>query len=77
MLAPDSGDFTLDLLVLLIKSWIGHNNSQSVFIVVLVKDKAVYERMKRYITLSSIGVSKDTQLRALQSLKVVVGDGGR
>ncbi|KAJ0235509.1 Tryptophan aminotransferase-related protein 3 [Hirschfeldia incana] len=42
----------------------------------LVKDEAVYERMKRYLTLSSMGVSRDTQLRALQLLKVVVGDGG-
>ncbi|CAH8306455.1 unnamed protein product [Eruca vesicaria subsp. sativa] len=42
----------------------------------LVKDKAVYEEMKRYITLSSMGVSKTTQLHVLQLLKVVVRDGG-
>uniref|UniRef100_A0A1J3HF43 Tryptophan aminotransferase-related protein 4 n=1 Tax=Noccaea caerulescens TaxID=107243 RepID=A0A1J3HF43_NOCCA len=42
----------------------------------LVKDKGVYEKMKRYITLSSMGVSRDTQLYVLQLLKVVVGDGG-
>ncbi|CAN6928695.1 unnamed protein product [Brassica oleracea] len=42
----------------------------------LVKDEAVYERMKSYLTLSSMGVSRDTQLRVLQLLKVVVGDGG-
>lgn len=32
--------------------------------------------MAKYIRLSSMGVSRDTQLRALQLLKVVVGDGG-
>lgn len=42
----------------------------------MVKDEAVYERMKSYLTLSSMGVSRDTQLRVLQLLKVVVGDGG-
>ncbi|VVB11690.1 unnamed protein product [Arabis nemorensis] len=42
----------------------------------LVKDKDVFERMKTYIRLSSMGVSRDTQLHALQLLKVVVGDEG-
>ncbi|CAH2035248.1 unnamed protein product [Thlaspi arvense] len=42
----------------------------------LVKDKAVYEKMKRYIQLSSLGVSRTTQLYVLQLLKVVVSDGG-
>ncbi|RID49782.1 hypothetical protein BRARA_H00559 [Brassica rapa] len=42
----------------------------------LVKDKTVYENMKRYITLSSMGVSRTTQLHVLQLLNVVVRDGG-
>ncbi|EOA36425.1 hypothetical protein CARUB_v10010953mg [Capsella rubella] len=42
----------------------------------LVKDKAVYEKMNRYIRLTSMGVSKDTQLHVLKLLKVMVSDGG-
>ncbi|CAA0265364.1 unnamed protein product [Arabidopsis thaliana] len=42
----------------------------------LVKDKAIYEKMDRFIRLTSMGVSKETQLHVLQLLKVVVGDGG-
>ncbi|CAA7045198.1 unnamed protein product [Microthlaspi erraticum] len=52
----------------------GHAGSR--FEWALLKDKDVYERMESYITLSSMGVSRDTQLRALQLLKVVVVDGG-
>ena len=42
----------------------------------MVKDKAIYEKMDRFIRLTSMGVSKETQLHVLQLLKVVVGDGG-
>ncbi|ESQ33391.1 hypothetical protein EUTSA_v10010020mg [Eutrema salsugineum] len=37
---------------------------------------SVYEKMKRYVTLSSMGVSRVTQLQVLELLKVVVSDGG-
>lgn len=42
----------------------------------MVKDKAVYEKMSNYIRLTSMGVSRDTQLHVLKLLKVIVGDGG-
>ena len=43
----------------------------------LIKDEAVYEKMMRYVELNTIGVSHETQLRALKLLKVVLekGDG--
>lgn len=43
----------------------------------MLKDKAVYERMERYLKLNTMGVSRETQLRALKLLKVVIqGLGG-
>ncbi|CAN8290075.1 unnamed protein product [Cochlearia groenlandica] len=63
-----------DLSLFSLSKTTGHAGSR--FGWALVKDKAVYERMSRYIFLSSMGVSRDTQLHALQLLKVVVGDGG-
>ncbi|KAL1219690.1 Tryptophan aminotransferase-related protein 3 [Cardamine amara subsp. amara] len=63
-----------DLSLFSLSKTTGHAGSR--FGWALVKDKAVYERMKTYITLSSMGVSRDTQLRVLQLLKVVIDDGG-
>ncbi|XP_020868495.1 tryptophan aminotransferase-related protein 3 isoform X2 [Arabidopsis lyrata subsp. lyrata] len=63
-----------DLSLFSLSKTTGHAGSR--FDWALVKDKAVYEKMKTYIILSTMGVSKDTQLHALQLLKVVIGDGG-
>ncbi|CAA0265247.1 unnamed protein product [Arabidopsis thaliana] len=63
-----------DLSLFSLSKTTGHAGSR--FGWALVKEKAVYEKMKMYISLSSMGVSRDTQLRALQLLKVVIGDGG-
>lgn len=43
----------------------------------LIKDESLYERVSRYVSLNTMGVSHDTQLRALKLLKVVLqGEGG-
>ncbi|CAE5959192.1 unnamed protein product [Arabidopsis arenosa] len=63
-----------DLSLFSLSKTTGHAGSR--FGWALVKDKAVYEKMKTYIILNTMGVSKDTQLHALQLLKVVIGDGG-
>lgn len=42
----------------------------------MIKEKSVYERMTIFMQLNSMGVSRDTQLRALKLLKVVVGAKG-
>ncbi|KAI5654595.1 hypothetical protein M9H77_31782 [Catharanthus roseus] len=43
----------------------------------LIKDKAVYERMMNYMDLNTYGVPRETQLRALRLLKVVLEGNGR
>lgn len=43
----------------------------------IIKDKDIYQRMLTYLTLNTLGVSKDSQLRALKLLKVVLATGGR
>ncbi|KAL0408392.1 UNVERIFIED_CONTAM: Tryptophan aminotransferase-related protein 3 [Sesamum radiatum] len=43
----------------------------------IVKDKDIYENMLKYKSLADSGTSKDTQLRALKLIKVVLEDGGR
>ena len=44
----------------------------------VIKDEAVFERMTTYLTLNTIGVSRDAQLRALKLLNVVLqGRSGR
>ncbi|KAJ0087044.1 hypothetical protein Patl1_07985 [Pistacia atlantica] len=43
----------------------------------LIKDEAVYERMINHMTLNTMGVSRDSQLRALKLLKVVLQSRGR
>ncbi|KAL3617739.1 hypothetical protein CASFOL_038060 [Castilleja foliolosa] len=45
-------------------------------LLVLVKDRQTYENMLQYLGLAEIGISRDTQLRALQILKTLLkGDG--
>lgn len=43
----------------------------------VVKDESVYQRMETYIQLSSFGVSRDTQLRALKLMNVVLETRGK
>ena len=43
----------------------------------LIKDKDVYETMLDYMSLNTVGVSRDTQLRAFKLLKVVTQGRGR
>ncbi|CAI9116472.1 OLC1v1017625C1 [Oldenlandia corymbosa var. corymbosa] len=41
----------------------------------IIKDKDVFDRMVTYVTSAELGVSKDTQLRALKLLKVLTKEG--
>ncbi|KAF9599652.1 hypothetical protein IFM89_001598 [Coptis chinensis] len=43
----------------------------------LVRDENIYKRMQMYISLSTKSVSRDTQLRALKLLKVVLKENGK
>ncbi|XP_023645929.1 tryptophan aminotransferase-related protein 3 isoform X2 [Capsella rubella] len=63
-----------DLSLFSLSKTTGHAGSR--FGWALVKDEAVYKKMNTYISLSTMGVSRDTQLHALQLLKVVIGDRG-
>ncbi|KAI4389721.1 hypothetical protein MLD38_001918 [Melastoma candidum] len=69
--SPDNEDLT----IFTISKLTGHAGSR--FGWALIKDEDVYERMKLYIQYNTLGVSKDTQLRALKLLEVVLRDGGR
>lgn len=42
----------------------------------LIKDKDVYERMVRYVDVNIYGVPRETQLRALKLIKVVLEEEG-
>ncbi|CAL5348640.1 unnamed protein product [Camellia sinensis] len=67
--APADGD----LMIFTISKLTGHAGSR--FGWAVVKDEGVYQRMMMYMSLSEMGVSRDTQLRALKLLKVVVQEG--
>ncbi|KAK9270155.1 hypothetical protein L1049_025731 [Liquidambar formosana] len=43
----------------------------------LIKDEAIYQKMLEYMSLSTYGVPRETQLRALKLLKVVLEGNGR
>ncbi|KAH0451621.1 hypothetical protein IEQ34_018920 [Dendrobium chrysotoxum] len=43
----------------------------------LVKDRKVYKKMVQYLFLNTMGVSRDTQLRILKLLKVILAQVGR
>ncbi|CBI22763.3 unnamed protein product, partial [Vitis vinifera] len=43
----------------------------------LIKDESVYQRRLKYKLLNVLGVSRDTQLRALKLLKLVLEGSGR
>ncbi|KAK2979908.1 hypothetical protein RJ640_020150 [Escallonia rubra] len=64
-----------DLMIFTASKLTGHAGSR--FGWALVKDEAVYQRMLMYMILSSMGVSRDTQLRALKILKVISEGNGR
>ncbi|KAF5942557.1 hypothetical protein HYC85_020199 [Camellia sinensis] len=67
--APADGD----LMIFTISKLTGHAGSR--FGWAVVKDEGVYQRMMTYMSLSEMGVSRDTQLRALKLLKAVVQEG--
>ncbi|XP_057974502.1 tryptophan aminotransferase-related protein 4-like [Malania oleifera] len=64
-----------DLMIFTLSKLTGHAGSR--FGWALIKDEAVYQRMVSYIMTNTAGVSKDTQLRTLKLLKVVLEDGGK
>lgn len=43
----------------------------------VINDEAVYKRMLTYMDLSTYGVSRETQLRVMKLLKVVLSGNGR
>ncbi|CAL9020429.1 unnamed protein product [Prunus brigantina] len=62
-------------MIFSISKFTGHAGSR--FGWAVVKDESVYKRMSEYIELSSLGVSRDAQLRALKLLNVVLETGGK
>ncbi|KAL2497035.1 Tryptophan aminotransferase-related protein 4 [Abeliophyllum distichum] len=64
-----------DVMIFTISKLTGHAGSR--FGWALVKDEVVYLNMLKYMQLAELGVSRDTQLRALQLLKVVLEGDGR
>ncbi|KAK4428358.1 Tryptophan aminotransferase-related protein 4 [Sesamum alatum] len=64
-----------DVMIFTMSKLTGHAGSR--FGWGIVKDKNVYENMLKYKSLADSGTSKDTQLRALKLIKVVLEDGGR
>ncbi|KAL0298040.1 UNVERIFIED_CONTAM: Tryptophan aminotransferase-related protein 4, partial [Sesamum angustifolium] len=59
-----------DLMIFTMSKLTGHAGSR-------FRDKNVYENMLQYKSLADSGTSKDTQLRALKLIKVVLENGGR
>ncbi|CAA2988371.1 tryptophan aminotransferase-related 4-like [Olea europaea subsp. europaea] len=64
-----------DIMIFTISKLTGHAGSR--FGWALVKDKDVYLNMQKYVSLAEFSISRDTQLRALQLLKVVLKGDGR
>ncbi|KAK7380467.1 hypothetical protein VNO78_32978 [Psophocarpus tetragonolobus] len=64
-----------DLMIFTLSKVTGHAGSR--FGWAIIKDEAVYKRMLNYVDLTTFGVSKDTQLRVLKLLKVVLSGNGR
>ncbi|KAK8705396.1 hypothetical protein V6N13_048999 [Hibiscus sabdariffa] len=62
-----------DLMVFTLSKLTGHAGSR--FGWAVIKDEAVFNRMTIHMKLNSIGVSKDTQLRAFKLLKAVLEEG--
>ncbi|KAL9666951.1 hypothetical protein QQ045_001295 [Rhodiola kirilowii] len=59
-----------DVNIFTISKLTGHASSRLGW--AFVKDKATYERMSAYMMFSTMGASRDTQLRALKLLKVEI-----
>ncbi|KAJ9146083.1 hypothetical protein P3X46_028394 [Hevea brasiliensis] len=64
-----------DVMIFTLSKLTGHAGSR--FGWAVLKDKATYESMERYSELNTIGVSRESQLRALKLLKVVLQGGGK
>ncbi|KAK8649210.1 hypothetical protein V6N13_129944 [Hibiscus sabdariffa] len=62
-----------DLMVFTLSKLTGHAGSR--FGWAVIKDEAVFNRMITHMQLNSIGVSRDTQLRAFKLLKTVLEEG--
>ncbi|CAJ2666275.1 unnamed protein product [Trifolium pratense] len=59
-----------DLMIFTLSKFTGHGGSR--FGWAIIKDEDVYKRMLTYIDMSTYGVSRETQLRVLKLLKVVL-----
>ncbi|XP_037494811.1 tryptophan aminotransferase-related protein 4, partial [Jatropha curcas] len=59
-----------DLMIFTLSKVTGHAGTR--FGWAIIKDEAVYQRMVEYMSLSTYGVPRETQLRVLKLLKVVV-----
>ncbi|GMY29498.1 tryptophan aminotransferase-related protein 4-like [Fagus crenata] len=64
-----------DLMIFTLSKLSGHAGSR--FGWAIIKDEVVYQRMLTYMSLSTYGVSRETQLRVLKLLKVVIEGKGR
>nr|XP_027090819.1 tryptophan aminotransferase-related protein 4-like [Coffea arabica] len=64
-----------DVMIFTISKLTGHAGSR--FGWAVIKDKDVYEGMSAYISLAEMGLSRDTQLRALKLLKALLEDDGK
>ncbi|XP_028789728.1 tryptophan aminotransferase-related protein 4-like [Neltuma alba] len=62
-----------DLMIFTLSKLTGHAGSR--FGWAIVKDEAVYRKMLTYIELTAFGVSRETQLRVLKLLKVLLHNG--
>nr|GFA30897.1 tryptophan aminotransferase-related protein 3-like [Tanacetum cinerariifolium] len=64
-----------DIMIFSLSKLTGHAGTR--FGWAVIKDKDVYDKVSTYIRVADLGISKDSQLRALKLLKVVVEDDGR
>ncbi|KAK6940068.1 Alliinase, EGF-like domain [Dillenia turbinata] len=72
--SPITAPANEDFMIFTMSKLTGHAGSR--FGWALIKDEGVYEKMYRFLELNSMGVSRDTQLRALKLLQLVLdGDG--
>ncbi|GMJ03150.1 TRYPTOPHAN AMINOTRANSFERASE RELATED 4 [Hibiscus trionum] len=64
-----------DLMIFTLSKLTGHGGSR--FGWAIIKDEAVYERMLNYMSLSTYGVPRETQLRVLKLLKLATENEGK
>ncbi|KAH6826861.1 Pyridoxal phosphate transferases superfamily protein [Perilla frutescens var. hirtella] len=64
-----------DVMIFTISKLTGHAGSR--FGWAIVKDKEVYRNMQLYISVAEMGISRETQLRALQLMKTVLHGNGK